>query len=146
TRTSSSCCAPWKPREAAGTISIPFPTSPEPILPGIEGVLMYPTPKKATAGKPVTISSLAKMKASGEKFAALTAYDASFAALLDAAGVDVVLVGDTVGMVVQGHSSTVPVTVDDMIYHGRMVARGLHRALLMLDMPFMSYATPEAAL
>ncbi len=107
---------------------------------------MYPTPKKTATGKPVTISTLAKMKADGEKFAALTAYDASFAAMLDAAGVDVVLVGDTVGMVVQGHSSTVPVTVDDMIYHGRLVARGLHRALLMLDMPFMSYATPDAAL
>ncbi|HEX7047097.1 MAG TPA: 3-methyl-2-oxobutanoate hydroxymethyltransferase [Gammaproteobacteria bacterium] len=107
---------------------------------------MYTQPKNTTAGKPVTVSTLAKMKANGEKFAALTAYDASFAAMLDAAGVDVVLVGDSLGMVVQGHSTTVPVTMDDMVYHGRMVARGLRRALFMIDMPFMSYATPDTAL
>ncbi|HEX7030702.1 MAG TPA: 3-methyl-2-oxobutanoate hydroxymethyltransferase, partial [Gammaproteobacteria bacterium] len=107
---------------------------------------MYPTPKKTATGKPVTISTLAKMKADGEKFAALTAYDASFAAMLDAAGVDVVLVGDSLGMVVQGQPTTVPVTIDDMVYHGRLVARGVQRALLMIDMPFLSYATPDAAL
>ncbi|HEX6929294.1 MAG TPA: 3-methyl-2-oxobutanoate hydroxymethyltransferase [Gammaproteobacteria bacterium] len=107
---------------------------------------MYPQPKKSETGKPVTVATLAKMKANGEKFVALTAYDASYAALLDAAGVDVVLVGDSLGMVVQGHSTTVPVTMDDMVYHGRMVARGLQRALFMIDMPFMSYATPDTAL
>lgn len=102
---------------------------------------------KTTADrKPVTVATLARMKQQGEKFAALTAYDASFAALLDHNGVEVVLVGDSLGMVVQGHPTTLPVTVDDMLYHGRAVARGLSRALLMLDMPFMSYATPERAL
>lgn len=107
---------------------------------------MYTQPNNMSTGKPVTVSTLAKKKANGEKFACLTAYDASFAALLDAAGVDIVLVGDSLGMVVQGHATTVPVTVDDMVYHGAMVARGLRRALLMVDMPFMSYATPDTAL
>jgi len=101
---------------------------------------------KATTAKPVTVATLARMKQQGEKFACLTAYDASFAALLDNNGVEVVLVGDSLGMVVQGHSSTLPVTVDDIIYHGRAVARGIAHALLMLDMPFMSYSTPERAL
>ena len=109
---------------------------------------MYTQPKTATKAdaKPVTVATLARMKQQGEKFSALTAYDASFAALLDGNGVEVVLVGDSLGMVVQGHPTTLPVTVDDMLYHGRAVARGLKRALLMLDMPFMSYATPERAL
>lgn len=107
---------------------------------------MYTTPDKPRDAKPVTLASLAKMKMAGEKIASLTAYDASFAALVDAAGVDIVLVGDSLGMVIQGHPSTIPVTVDDVIYHGKAVARGLSRALLMLDMPFMSYATPDAAL
>ena len=95
--------------------------------------------KATTDRKPVTVATLARMKQQGEKFAALTAYDASFAALLDHNGVEVVLVGDSLGMVIQGHPTTLPVTVDDMLYHGRAVARGLSRALLMLDMPFMSY-------
>lgn len=107
---------------------------------------MYTQPNNQRDAKPVTVATLAKMKASGEKFACLTAYDASFAAMLDNAGVDVVLVGDSLGMVIQGHPTTIPVTMDDMIYHGRAVARGLKRALLMLDMPFMSYATPDMAL
>lgn len=110
---------------------------------------MYTQPQPAKAAvdrKPVTVATLARMKQQGEKFAALTAYDASFAALLDHNGVEVVLVGDSLGMVIQGHPTTLPVTVDDMLYHGRAVARGLSRALLMLDMPFMSYATPERAL
>ena len=107
---------------------------------------MYTQPAKANDGKPVTIASLLKMKAAGERFSCLTAYDASFAALLDAAGVDVVLVGDSLGMVVQGRETTVPVTMEDMIYHASMVERGLQRALLMVDMPFMTYATPAMAL
>lgn len=107
---------------------------------------MYTSPNKQNSDKPVTVATLAKMKREGGKFACLTAYDASFAAMLDASGVEVVLVGDSLGMVIQGHPTTVPVTVDDVIYHGKAVARGLSRALLMLDMPFMSYATPEAAL
>lgn len=95
---------------------------------------------------PVTLSTLRECKQRGEKFAALTAYDASFAARLDAAGVDVVLVGDSLGMVIQGRDSTVPVTVEDVIYHCRAVARGLRRPLLMADMPFMSYSSPDVAL
>jgi 3-methyl-2-oxobutanoate hydroxymethyltransferase len=86
------------------------------------------------------------MKAEGIRIAMLTAYDASFAACMDAVGVDVVLVGDSLGMVVQGHHSTLPVTVDHMVYHCAAVARGLTRALLLADLPFQSYATPERAL
>jgi len=86
------------------------------------------------------------MKAEGEAIACLTAYDASFAVLLDNAGVDVVLVGDSLGMVIQGHDTTVPVTVDDIVYHSSVVARGLQRPFLMADMPFMSYTDPDEAL
>jgi 3-methyl-2-oxobutanoate hydroxymethyltransferase len=95
---------------------------------------------------PVNVSTLRTMKADGEPIACLTAYDASFAALVDAAGTDLVLVGDSLGMVIQGHDTTVPVTVDDIIYHSRMVARGLRRAFLVADMPFMSYTKPGQAL
>ncbi len=95
---------------------------------------------------PVNVSTLGKMKADGEPIACLTAYDASYAALVDTAGVDLVLVGDSLGMVIQGHDTTVPVTVDDIIYHSRMVARGLRRAFLVADMPFMSYTKPGQAL
>ncbi len=97
------------------------------------------------APKRVTLSVLRKMREQGEPIACLTAYDASFARLVDAAGVEVVLVGDTLGMVVQGHSSTVPVTVDDVIYHTRLVVRGSQRAYVMADLPFLSYVTPEQA-
>ena len=76
----------------------------------------------------------------------MTAYDASYAALVDTAGNDLVLVGDSLGMVIQGHDTTVPVTVDDIIYHSKMVARGLRRAFLVADMPFMSYTKPGQAL
>lgn len=107
---------------------------------------MYTTPDKRSNATPVTAAALSKMKARGERFACMTAYDASFAAMLEAAGVDVVLVGDSLGMVIQGRETTVPVTLDDMIYHGKAVARGLRHALLMIDMPFMTYATPDMAL
>src|SRR3569832_2274643 len=80
---------------------------------------------------PVTVTTLAKMKRSGERIACLTAYDASFANLLDEAGTEVLLVGDSLGMVVQGHDTTVPVTMDQMVYHCAAVARGRRRALLM---------------
>ncbi|MDH3757227.1 MAG: 3-methyl-2-oxobutanoate hydroxymethyltransferase [Gammaproteobacteria bacterium] len=95
---------------------------------------------------PVNVSTLRKMKDEGEPIACLTAYDASFAVLVDAAGVDLVLVGDSLGMVIQGHDTTVPVTVNDIVYHSRAVARGLRRAFLVADMPFMSYANPDQAL
>ncbi len=95
---------------------------------------------------PVNVSTLREMKQNGEPIACLTAYDASFAALEDAAGTDLVLVGDSLGMVIQGHDTTVPVKVDDIIYHCRTVARGLRRAFLVADMPFMSYTEPGQAL
>lgn len=95
---------------------------------------------------PVNVSTLRKMKDQGEKIACLTAYDASYGLLVDAAGTDVVLVGDSLGMVIQGHDTTVPVTVNDIIYHSKSVRRGLSRAFLMADMPFMSYTNPRQAL
>jgi 3-methyl-2-oxobutanoate hydroxymethyltransferase len=99
------------------------------------------------AGRPaVTLTTLQRMRADGEKIACLTCYDASFAQLLDAADVDVVLVGDTLGMVIQGHDTTVPVSIDHMVYHCAAVARGLQRPFLIGDMPFMSYPTKELAL
>ena len=100
---------------------------------------------KSSTAAAVTVNTLRSMKQAREKIACLTAYDASFAALLDDSGVDVLLVGDTLGMVIQGRDSTVPVSMDDMVYHGAAVARGRRRALLMVDMPFMSYATPQQA-
>jgi 3-methyl-2-oxobutanoate hydroxymethyltransferase len=95
---------------------------------------------------PVNVSTLRRMKEENEPIACITAYDASFAALVDQAGNDLVLVGDSLGMVVQGHDTTVPVTVDDIIYHSHLVARGLSRAFLVADMPFMSYTSPDQAL
>jgi 3-methyl-2-oxobutanoate hydroxymethyltransferase len=102
--------------------------------------------QRGMASPPVNVSILRRMKAEGEAIACITAYDASFAALVDQAGVDLVLVGDSLGMVIQGHDTTVPVTVDDMVYHCRSVARGLRRAFLMADMPFMSYTNGDQAL
>ncbi len=95
---------------------------------------------------PVNVSTLREMKSNGEPIACITAYDASFAQMVDVAGADVVLVGDSLGMVIQGHDTTVPVTVDHMIYHTQSVSRGLARPFLIADMPFMSYTTPEQAL
>lgn len=96
-------------------------------------------------GRPVTIPALVAMKQQRDKIACLTAYDASFARLADAAGVDVLLVGDSLGMVLQGHRTTVPVTIDDMCYHTACVARGVDRAAILADLPFMSCATPKDA-
>jgi len=87
----------------------------------------------------VTIHTLRQMKARGEKIAMLTAYDATFARLLDEAGTDVLLVGDSLGMVIQGHETTLPVTLDEISYHCRAVVRGTRRAHVVGDMPFMSY-------
>jgi len=100
----------------------------------------------ADDSKPITVPALADAKRDGRKLVMLTAYDTGFARVLDANGVDMVLVGDSLGMVVQGHGSTLPVTVDDIAYHTRCVARGLSRALLLSDLPFQSDATPERAL
>ncbi len=94
----------------------------------------------------ITPTRLREMKRTGEKIACLTAYDASFAALLDEAGVEVLLVGDSLGMVIQGHQSTLEVRLNDMIYHTANVRRGRKRALILSDLPFMSYSTPVQAL
>lgn len=94
----------------------------------------------------ITVSTLQQMKQRGEKFAVLTAYDASFAQIIDEAGVEVLLVGDSLGMVVQGKESTIPVTMDEMVYHTTLVVRATKRALVIADLPFMSYATIEQAL
>ena len=96
--------------------------------------------------QPVTRVTLERMKQAGEKIAVLTAYDAAFARLVDQAGADIVLVGDSLGMVVQGRESTLPVTIDEMIYHAACVARGADIALRVVDMPFMTYASVNAAL
>lgn len=96
--------------------------------------------------KKITITTLQAHKKANEKFVCLTAYDASFAWVLEHAGVDVILVGDSLGMVIQGHETTVPVSMDNMVYHAACVARNTHHALLMVDMPFMSYNTVEQAL
>lgn len=96
--------------------------------------------------QPITVKQLKDKKANGEKFTVLTAYDATIAALCEKAGVDVILVGDSLGMVVQGHETTVPVTMDDIIYHAKCVARATNNVVKMLDMPFMSFAYPSQAI
>ena len=95
--------------------------------------------------KAITVPSLTALRANGEKITMLTCYDASFAALMDRCGVEALLVGDSLGMVCQGHSSTLPVSLDEVVYHTACVARGNRTALLIADMPFGTYATPEMA-
>jgi 3-methyl-2-oxobutanoate hydroxymethyltransferase len=102
--------------------------------------------ESATTRGLVTISKLQEMRQAGEKIAVLTAYDASFAALMDQAGVDVILIGDSLGNIVQGESSTLPVTIEHMVYHTSCVAKGQQSAFLIADMPFGSYSTPEQAM
>jgi 3-methyl-2-oxobutanoate hydroxymethyltransferase len=94
----------------------------------------------------ITLSTLQKMKSQGEKFVCITAYDATFARIISEAGAETILVGDSLGMVLQGHESTIPVAIGDMAYHTRCVTRGNPHSLVISDMPFMSYATPEEAL
>jgi 3-methyl-2-oxobutanoate hydroxymethyltransferase len=94
----------------------------------------------------ITVPDLERMKVAGERITMVTAYDWTFARLLDAAGVELLLVGDSLGNVVQGHDTTLPVTLDEMVYHTRMVARGARRALVVGDLPFGSYqSSPERA-
>ena len=102
--------------------------------------------QRESARPPVSLTTLRTMKRSGEKIACLTCYDASFAVLADAADADLLLVGDSLGMVLQGHPTTIPVTVDDIVYHCRAVARGRHRPFLMADLPFASYTNRDVAL
>ncbi len=92
-----------------------------------------------------SLETVVKMKQAGEKITVLTAYDASMTKHLEAAGIEMILVGDSLGMVVQGHDSTLPVTVDDMVYHCRLVARARERVLLAVDMPYHSYTTVDMA-
>ena len=107
---------------------------------------MYVQSADAPRRKPVTVPGLRAMKARGDKIVVLTCYDASFAAHMEAAGVDVALVGDSLGMVVQGHASTLPVTLDQMVYHTSLVARGLSTTLLVADLPFMQFRDPATTL
>jgi len=94
----------------------------------------------------LTLPALRKMKQNKDPIVALTAYDYSFARLMDQAGIDVVLVGDSLGMVIQGHETTIPVSMDDMLYHTSIVSKGVERALLIMDMPFISYTSIDRAL
>ncbi len=94
----------------------------------------------------ITTTTLQQMKQQGEKIAVLTSYDASFTRLIEEAGVEVLLVGDSLGMVIQGQESTLPVKVDDVVYHSQNVARARRKALIVADMPFMSYNSATQAL
>src|SRR4026208_726624 len=89
--------------------------------------------------KRITTNTLLKMKASGEKISMLTAYDYSFAKIIDGAGIDVILVGDSASNVMAGHETTLPITLDQMIYHAGSVIRGVKRCLVVVDIPFGSY-------
>jgi len=94
----------------------------------------------------LTLTQLRQMKAEGDKIAVLTAYDASFSTILEQAGIEVILVGDSLGMVIQGQESTLPVTVDEMVYHTKSVVRGSEQVFVIADMPFMSYANATQAI
>jgi 3-methyl-2-oxobutanoate hydroxymethyltransferase len=104
-----------------------------------------PAPVKPVVTKAVTIPTLNSMRAAGNKITMLTCYDASFASLMDRCGVEVLLIGDSLGMVCNGHTSTLPVTVAEVAYHTAAVARGNKSAMVLADMPFGSYATPQSA-
>ncbi|PHV49639.1 3-methyl-2-oxobutanoate hydroxymethyltransferase [Janthinobacterium sp. BJB301] len=104
-----------------------------------------PAPSKPVANKAVTIHTLATLRAAGEKITMLTCYDASFASLMDRCGVEILLIGDSLGMVCNGHNSTLPVTVAELAYHTASVARGSKSAMIMADLPFGAYGTPETA-
>lgn len=110
------------------------------------GANAVPAPAPAPAlPKAVTVPALLSMRAAGNKIAMLTCYDASFASLMDRCGVEILLIGDSLGMVCAGHDSTLPVTVADMVYHTASVARGNKSALVLADMPFGSYGNPQQA-
>jgi 3-methyl-2-oxobutanoate hydroxymethyltransferase len=107
---------------------------------------MYSDNSQKKRTKPVTLSTLKQMKADKDKITVLTSYDASFANVMNEAGIEVILVGDSLGMVIQGQDSTLPVTIEDMCYHTAAVKRGNTNAFIVSDMPFMSYSKPEQAL
>ncbi|MET3134282.1 3-methyl-2-oxobutanoate hydroxymethyltransferase [Oxalobacteraceae bacterium GrIS 1.11] len=118
---------------AANNPATPAPAAPTPVAP------------KSVVTKAVTIPALNALRAAGQKISMLTCYDASFASLMDRCGVEVLLIGDSLGMVCNGHQSTLPVTVAEVAYHTASVARGSKSALILADLPFGAYATPEAA-
>ncbi|HMI55118.1 MAG TPA: 3-methyl-2-oxobutanoate hydroxymethyltransferase, partial [Gemmatimonadaceae bacterium] len=95
--------------------------------------------KSKTEQRPITVRDFAERKRNAEKLVVMTAYDALFGRLVDESGVDAILVGDSVGTAVMGYASTLPVTLDHMIYHASAVRRGVKRALVIIDMPFLSY-------
>ena len=104
-------------------------------------------PADPKSAAPVTVPRFVAAKRQKRRLAVLTAYDYTWAGIVDSAGVDAILVGDTLGMVVQGHDTTLPVTLDEMIYHAEMVTRAVTRALVIVDMPFMTYqVSPETAI
>ncbi|SDG20913.1 MULTISPECIES: 3-methyl-2-oxobutanoate hydroxymethyltransferase [unclassified Duganella] len=103
-----------------------------------------PAPTKAV-NKAVTVNTLTTLRGAGEKITMLTCYDASFASLMDRCGVEILLIGDSLGMVCAGHTSTLPVTVNDIAYHTASVARGTKNAMIVADLPFGAYGTPETA-
>ena len=104
-----------------------------------------PAPSKPVANKAVTIHTLATLRAAGEKISMLTCYDASFASLMDRCGVEILLIGDSLGMVCNGLNSTLPVTVAELAYHTASVARGSKSAMILSALPFGAYGTPETA-
>ena len=104
-----------------------------------------PAPAKAVANKAVTVNTLQALHAAREKITMLTCYDASFASLMDRCGVEILLIGDSLGMVCAGYTSTLPVTVNDIAYHTASVARGTKSAMIVADLPFGAYGTPETA-
>ena len=106
--------------------------------------MSYIQPNEPT--KALTISSLLKMRNDVEKITSLTAYDASFGTLFDQIGIDIILIGDSLGNVIQGHSSTLPVLIEDMIYHTACVSRNIKRSYVVSDMPFASYGDMSQAL
>ena len=114
-------------------------------LAGAAAAPVAPAPGKPVHTKAVTIPSLNALRASGEKISMLTCYDASFASLMDRCGVEVLLIGDSLGMVCNGHQSTLPVTVAELAYHTAAVARGSKSAMIVADLPFGAYGTPETA-
>lgn len=136
----------WFHRHARHPAHPPCQTCTRPLRGGTSARIKGAPMSKVSTSQRVTILDLQRMKAEQHKITMLTAYDFTMARLVDLAGVDVVLVGDSLGMVFQGQDNTLPVTVDHMIYHARCVARGLQRAHLVVDMPFMSYHSREQAL
>lgn len=108
--------------------------------------MVYSPSASAGLGRKITINTLAKMKQTGEKFATVALYDAPMAAMAEKCGVEVVLVGDSLGMTVLGFDSTIPVTMEHMIYHTEAVSRGNTKSLIMADLPFMAYSNPAQAI